>query len=239
MAVKNLLKLLWLSLLICLIVAGVVGPAGYSGAQGLSVGLASVLLLGMAIWVYLTVRVLGFNRKLSNLLKRLLAGDYETGIETKIPDELSRLVRQFNELGQRLRTYDKLRADKVSLNYRALDLIYRTVPEGVIIADLEKRTFKLNPVVQSLFNVKQESFSFDAIENQERNREFMALFKEASEQKKAAREGRVVLQLPMRDSSRKASVKIIPLKDAEEAVKLAIIFVRPHKAPQQVRKTQG
>jgi len=237
MIAKNSLKALWLSLLICLVIMAVIGPAGYFAIPGLSVGLIPVSLVGTAVWVYLTTRVLGFNRKLTRVLRRLLAGDYEVGIETKIQDELSGFAKQLNRLGEQLRTYDKLRAEKVSLSYRALDLIYRAVSQGVIIADLEKRTLKLNPVVQSLFNVKQESFSLESIESQEKNKEFMALFNQVAEQKTAVGEGAVVLQLPMRDSARKASVKIIPLKDAEEAVKLAIIFLDVHKPPGRARAT--
>ena len=227
MITKNLLKILWLGLLLCFGVACAVLLVCYSPVRHLSLVLLLLLLLGSAIWAYLTIKVLEFRKKLLNFLRQLLSGNYDVGIEIKSRDDLSKFLKLLNKLSDQLRIYDQLRVDRVSLNYRGLDLLYRTVSEGITLADMGKRVFKLNPVVQSLFNVKQERFSFDAIGNQQRNEEFVALFRQATEQEKVTKEGNVTLQLPMRDAVRDLFVRIIPLKDAQEVVQLAFIFIKP------------
>jgi signal transduction histidine kinase len=225
MIAKNVLSILWVCFLAGFVSAWLALLLACPAPSPSFLVSLFVLVLGMAIWSYLTVRILQFGKRLTDFLNLLLSGNYEVDIQTKREDELSSPVRLLSRLGDQIRTYDKLSAEKVSLSSRALELITKSVSEGVITADLEERTFGLNPTAQSLFNVTQGSFSFDSIENQEKNEGFMALFKQATQEEKVTKEGNAVLQLPMLESERNVVVKIIPLKDAEEAVKLAFIFV--------------
>lgn len=222
--IRHTLKILWGGLLICFWGTCAV-TVGYQ--RHLFTPILVVFLTGSALWGYLAVRIHTFGSNLAHVLRQLLSGNYEVGMEVKGSDELRRFARLVNKLSEQLVAYDTLRADRVSLNHRALDLMYRTVSEGIILADMEQRVFRLNPTVQSLFGVTQETFSFDAIENQQENEEFVVLFRQATDQEKIAREGRVVLHLPMHDAVRTLSVRIVPIKDVQEMVKLAFIFVQP------------
>lgn len=231
---KHLLKILWLGLLLGFLTACGILLVEHGAVRYLFWIFLGIGVFGILIWTYLTIRIWEFRKKMVDFVERLLAGNYEVGVQIEGRDEASDLVKLLSELGEQLRTYDRLRADRVSLNYRGLDLIYRTVSEGLILADMEKRVFRLNPAAQSLFNIKQEKFSFDAVENQEANRGFMILFEQATDRDRVPQEGPAVLQLPMRDAVRDLFVRIIPLKDAQEVVKLAFIFLRPGEATEPI-----
>ncbi|MGA1875171.1 MAG: hypothetical protein ACMUIA_06165 [bacterium] len=225
---KYLLRILWISELGCLIVGYIILLKVYAPSP-LVYGVFLVLFFwGLLSWLYITLRIFPFSRKLIQFVKKLLAGNYEVGLEKSYPleDEVAGLERLVNDLAERLRAYNRLCMDKVGFNYRALDLIYRTVSQGVIIADLENRIFRLNPVVRSLFEVEQASITFDSIEKQEENKPFMELLKDVVERQKVQKEGAVTLQLPVRRTKRNLLVIITPLKDKREMVRLAIIFIR-------------
>lgn len=187
-----------------------------------------VNLLFILTGTYLTLRLWFFRKRLVNFFRHLLSGDYTTGIKT-IPwleDEISALTRLANRVADQLRIYDELRADRTGLSYRALDVVFRTVQEGVIIANMEKSTFRLNPAVQSMFGVNQESFGFESIENQKENTRFVRTFMLTTLKDGVAREGKSVLRLPGPGLKRDVRFRIVPLKDKSEKVRLAMIFVQ-------------
>jgi len=225
---RYLVRILWIAELGCLTLGYTILLRICAPSALVYTALLALFFLGLLSWVYITLRIFAFNKKLIRFVKQLLAGNYEVGMEISFPfeDEVARLEKLVNGLGERLRAYDTLRMEKVGFNYRALDLIYRTVSQGIIIADIENRTFRLNPVVQSLFEVEQAYITFDSIEQQEENKPFMDLLIDVIERQKIQKEGTVTLQLPVRRTKRELLVIITPLKDKRETVRLAIIFVK-------------
>ena len=131
---RNLLKILWLSLLIGFASACLVAVSACTPPSPLSRAFLLILLLGGGAWTYLTVRILDFAKRLTGFLTLLVSGNYEADIQTRRKDELAGLVKLLSKLGDQLRTYDKLRAQKVSLTHRALELITRSVSEAIITA---------------------------------------------------------------------------------------------------------
>ena len=226
---KHFLKILWTFLILFYCIGFVFSVKEYSSFQAPFQILLSIFVTGLIVWIYLTIRLFIFKNKLTRFYKLLLSGDYEAGIKLGIQDirndEISKLSGLINKTGEQLRIYDKLRAERVRLSNRVLDIIYQNTTQGIIIANIERETFKLNPAAQSLFDIDQGNFSFDSIEKQEKNKEFTELFSYVITKGKVPQEDNVTIQLPVRDSQKKVSVKIIPIKDSEENVKLAIIFV--------------
>ncbi|MBN2058279.1 MAG: PAS domain-containing protein [Candidatus Saganbacteria bacterium] len=222
---KHLLKLLYLTVLVFFSLT----CAAYF--FGLSLWtfylLALLFLLALLSWLYLGLRVLVFRRQLVNFLRRILANDYSTGVRGGIwlGDEAADLGQLINKMADQLRAYDKLRMEKIALFHRAIDLIFRHVKEGMILVDVDRESLLLNPAVQEIFGIDQEKLSFDSIQKQENNKEFNKLFKQAVEQGKLIETCVVDLQLPIRNSRQNVCIRIVPLKDEAEKVRLAMIFV--------------
>ena len=227
--IKNLIKICWVYFFAAFV-------AGYmlflNPALRLDPYVTFIFALGVVIWGFLTLRAVRFRRKLVNFLKHLLSGDYKTGIKVNIflDDEIKELGQLINKAVDQLVRYDELRAEKVFLNFRALQVISRNMQEGVIIADLDNEIFEFNTAAQGLFDIKQERITYNAVRKEEGNRDFVRLFKQATLEEKVPKEEKVVFQLPMRNLRKELLIKVIPLKDQNEEVRLALVFIKEEKA---------
>ncbi|RJO65554.1 MAG: PAS domain-containing protein [Candidatus Omnitrophota bacterium] len=224
----NLIKIFWLSLLVCLSLGYYLLFRMYRFSGPLYEVLLALFVLAVIFWLYIAIRVLIVRKKIVLVLKRILFNEYETGIRVseRIDDEVTHLERLINRTCEQLRVYDALRVERIDLISRAMDTVYHHIQEGIIIADLEKKNLRANPAAREIFGIEQETITFESIEKQERNRDFMEFFKNAVEREKILKEGVVTLQMPIRNASRQVALKIFPLKDKEETVKLAVIFIR-------------
>jgi len=186
-----------------------------------------VFAAGFVSWVYFTVRIFSFRQKLALFVKRIIANEYKAGIKIShfCEDEVSVISRQINKMADQLVVYDGLQRDRISVITRALDIVYHTVKEGIVIFDAKKNEFRFNPIMQSVFEVEQETVSYEAISLQPGNREFVSVLRSAIEKGAVVANARVRLELPVRQTHRELVISINPVKDRNEAVDMAIIFV--------------
>jgi len=221
----NLLKILWFLLPIFGLAAGWVVWPEIQPAVRLCI--ATLFALSLLCWGYLTRRVFGFHKRMFLFLRRLLAGDYETGIRTRkhFPDEISNLESIGNQVADRLRIYDRLRADRVAIHARALDLLLIRSKDGLITADIEKEIFLFNPVAQKMLYIKRKSFSFESVLKPAANEGFKRLFQRAVSGRKVNTEGNCLLQLPGMSAPIPLSSLIMPLRDRDETVRFAVITI--------------
>lgn len=223
----NLLKMLWFFLPICWLVGGLlVWPTVEPPLRWSLLILSALFLL---CWSYLTLRVFGFRKRMFLFLRRLLAGDYETGIRTRerFTDEISKLETLSNQVADRLRIYDRLRADRVSIHARVLDLLLIHSQEGLITANVEKEIFLFNPVAQKRLGIKRKSFSFESILKPTSNETFSRLFAQAVTGRKVNTRGHCALQLPGMSAPVNASFLVMPLRDRDETVRFAVLTIEP------------
>lgn len=225
----NLLKLLWLLLLI----AGIstVWLALPETEPPLLWGFAALALLTLFCWVWLTVRLFSFRNRFFNFLRKLYSGDYEAGIKTRrlVTDELAEIEDLANGLAGRLRAYDRLRADRVSIHARTLDLIMRHTSDRFITADMEKESFVINPAAQKFLGILRKSFAFEAVLKPKANETFAYLFHKASKGRKSNTEGSAYLQLPGMDEPLRMHALMMPLRDRDENVRSVLIFLSEKK----------
>lgn len=235
----NLLKLLWLLLLI----------SGISAAwltlpeiePPLLWGLLAIILLMLFCWIWLTVRLYSFRSRFFNFLRRLYSGDYEAGIKAGrfAADELSEIEALANGLAERLRAYDRLRADRVSVQARMLDLILRHTSDRFMTADAEKETFVINPAAQKFLGITRKSFAFEAVLKPSTNKTFAYLFHKASKAQKSNTEGSAGLQLPGMDEPLRMHVLMMPLRDRDEEVRSVLIYLGEKNATDLKQHLRG
>jgi nitrogen fixation/metabolism regulation signal transduction histidine kinase len=224
---KHTMKILWLFVVlsfaaVCQVIFGRIKlspPAVYLYYFAFAAGFLS--------WLYLTLRIFSFRQNLIRFVRRILANEYEAGIKIShlCEDEVSALSRQINKMAEQLVVYDGLQRDRISVMTRALDIVCHTVKSGIVIFDINKNEFRFNPGVQAVFEVEQEAIAYEAIALQPGNREFVRVLKSAIEKGAIVSNVRVSLELPVRKTQRDLFISITPVKDKNEAVDLAIIFV--------------
>lgn len=225
---RNAIKILWFILLaIILTCFSELYKVHISSARLISYSYILLFVLGLISWLYITWRILAFWKKLAVFLEHILANEYETGIKIDftVEDEVTRLEKLVNKVSDQLRAYDNLRVERISSLNDQVSVLIRNAKEGIIVVDIDKQAFELNPVVQSMFEMEREFISFDSIKSLEENKKFIELFENCVEKDKVIKEGNVPLQFPIRNTIRQVYVKIFPLKDNDENVKRAIIFI--------------
>lgn len=222
---KKLLTILWVTLPLCWILNSIIAWVyGNVYVKGIHLAIA---ILFFSCWIYLTWRCAGFKKRLFHFLRLLLSGDYETGIRTKdhFIDEISSLENLANDVSERLRIYDRLRADRVSVHSRALNLLLQRAKEGQILAHIEKGTFTINPAAQQTLSIQRNNFSFESVLQASENEAFRTLFEQVIEKKKVNTEGKCHLQLPGMQQPIPLSLLFLPLRDRDEVVTFAIIII--------------
>jgi len=229
----NLLQILWFLMPLCGLIAGLsVWP---QAAVHVRWSFTVFFALGMLCWGYLTVRIIGFRIRLFNFLRQLLAGDYEAGIRTRrrFTDEISRLEALANRFAERLQTYDRLRADRVSIQARAFDLLLDHSPEPLAAVDVQQEAFLFNPAAQKALGIERKNFSFESVIKPDINSEFRDLFNDAVSGRKIRTDGFSWLQLPGMSDPVYIGVDFIPLRDRDEEVRFALLSI---KVPQAHKK---
>lgn len=197
-----------------------------------------VSALGLLCWGYLSIRLIGFRVRLFKFLRRLLNNDYEAGIRTRRrhTDEISRLEGLANRVSERLLAYDRLRAERVSLQTRVFDLILDRSAEPLAAVDVQKEVFLLNPAAQKVLGIERKNFSFESVIKPDINQDFGELFNDAVSGRKTLTEGFSWLQLPGMSDPVYIGVQFTPLRDRNEEVCFALLSI---KAPKTQKKEES
>jgi len=222
---SNFIKIIWILFTACAVIFALIG---WLEAEPPTSGVLMVLALVMlGCWFGLTIRLLTFRNKLHHFLRRLLANDYEAGIRSRklINDEVSRIEDMANKFAEQLREYDRLRADRVSVQARALDLTLRNSREMLVTANTEKETLVFNPAAQKKLGISGKSWPFEAILKPKENATFARLFNRSVSQSKLNAEGHCQLKMPGMDNSVQLHVLILPLRDRDETVRFVLIVL--------------
>jgi len=214
-------------------VAGVAVIGWLEAEPPASGGLLALASIIMVVWIGLTIRLLRFRQKPYRFFRRLLAGDYEAGIRSgkRFHDELSHVEDIANQFADRLREYDRLRADRVSVQARALDLILRTSREMMVTADVEKETLVFNPAAQKTLGISGKSWPFEVILKPKDNATFARLFNRSIYGSKLNTEGKCRLKMPGMENPVVLHSLILPLRDRDETVRFALIILDDVQPP--------
>lgn len=185
-------------------------------------------ILGFVFWAYLALRLNEFSRKFRKFSRQIIDGNYETGIQPSrlVRDEVCSLEGLINKIADRLRYFDALRAQKVALSTRAREIMHERSSGPIVIADVDAAIFRFNKDARLLFGVDVDELSFESVEKRPENAEFVAFFRNALERDKVPHEARIRITLPIRAVSHESVIEIVPIKDREEKVRIALIFLR-------------
>lgn len=234
--IPNLLQILWFLMPLCGLTAGlIVWPQAEEPVRW---SLYVFFALGLLCWSYLTLRIVGFRIRLFKFLRKILANDYDAGIRTRtrFTDEVSRLEGLANRVAERLQTYDRLRAERVSIHARALELLLDRSAEQLAIMDIQQEVFLFNPAAQKALGIARKSFSFESVLKPDINKEFSNLFNDAVSGRKTLTEGFSRLQLPGMSDPVYVGLQFTPLRDRDEAVRFALLSIN---VPQTQKKQES
>lgn len=178
--------------------------------------------------MYLFLRLCFAKKRMESFLELLLRGDFKAGMGGGkwIKDEITEIAEMSNKVGESLFRFEKLRAERVALSHAVLEIIFNRISEPAILIDIEEKTLKFNPALQSLYGVFMNKITFSAVENQSLNTKFNRHLTLSLVRDKIEKKFEAVLQLPGMGKSLKLNFHIFPVKGNDENVKYALMFVR-------------
>lgn len=229
MNIPHLRTILWFLLPGCILLAGLLSLSNPHNGLSQSLSLLALHTIALLCWAWLSLRLLGFRKRFEAFMRRLVAGDYETGmrISAQCQDELHALEQLANKLSDRLRTYDALRVNRISMLARSLDLVLRQTHESFATANPTKQTVQFNPAAQQQLGIPEKTWTFDAILKPEPNAAFARLMQQALDKADTHPSGACQLLLPGMTTPVTFQAHFIPLRDNEEAVQFCLIALDP------------
>nr|YP_009774148.1 drug sensory protein A [Caulacanthus okamurae]QIZ74765.1 drug sensory protein A [Caulacanthus okamurae] len=117
------------------------------------------LAIFVSIWLMVTIGV-SFNilmitepvKQLLAGVKNIASGNFNQKINLNYDSELSGLILGFNEMAEKLNSYEEKNVDKLMLEKMKLETIVSTIADGAILVDTELRLLFANQVALKAFN---------------------------------------------------------------------------------------
>nr|QVY58086.1 drug sensory protein A [Eucheuma denticulatum] len=85
-------------------------------------------------------------------VKNIASGNFNQRIELSFDGEIGDLILNFNEMAERLESYEKKNVDKLMLEKMKLEAIVDTIADGAILVDTELRLLFINQIAIKAFN---------------------------------------------------------------------------------------
>lgn len=85
-------------------------------------------------------------------LKRVAAGDFSRQINSKFDGDVGDLIFSFNEMSERLESYEKYSVEQLASQQIKLETLVSTIADGAILVDTELRLLFVNQTAIKVFN---------------------------------------------------------------------------------------
>jgi len=176
-----------------------------------------ILLLAYSLFKYIN-----FFKSLNEKFNLVYSGTFSIKGEVS-EDELGKIILRFQEVMERVKKYDDIRASRISVLRKLTILILKNIKEYIGILDHEKEIFYVNEALKNKLNIEEDEFKWQIIINNPDNLEFKKIFEEYI-LKKENTECKKEFYFPSKEAKLFTDIRIIPVKD--EAGSLArTIFI--------------
>jgi len=117
----------------------------------------------VSIWVMVILgavfNALTITQPIKELLlgvKNIAAGNFSQRIDLPLGGELAELILNFNEMAERLETYDEQNIEELTAEKAKLETLVATIADGAVLLDTDMRVILTNPTARSLFGWEQD-----------------------------------------------------------------------------------
>jgi two-component system, OmpR family, sensor histidine kinase NblS len=112
----------------------------------------------VSIWVMVILgavfNALTITQPIKELLfgvKNIAAGNFKQRIDLPLGGELAELILNFNEMAERLETYDEQNIEELTAEKAKLETLVTTIADGAVLLDTDMRVILANPTARSIF----------------------------------------------------------------------------------------
>lgn len=84
-------------------------------------------------------------------VKNIAAGNFKQRIDLPLGGELGELILNFNEMAERLESYDEQNIEELTAEKAKLETLMSTIADGAVLLDTNMRVILANPTAQRIF----------------------------------------------------------------------------------------
>ncbi len=97
-------------------------------------------------------------------VKNIAAGNFQQRIDLPLGGELGELILNFNEMAERLESYDEQNIEELTAEKAKLETLVSTIADGAVLLDTNLRVILANPTAQRIFGWEGKITGRDALE---------------------------------------------------------------------------
>nr|YP_010485101.1 two component sensor kinase [Hypnea cervicornis]UVW80795.1 two component sensor kinase [Hypnea cervicornis] len=119
------------------------------------VSIAIFVSIWLMVIIGIAFNILTLTEPIKQLLlgiKNISSGNFNQRIDLSFDGELGDLIVGFNDMAERLESYEKKNVDKLMLEKMKLETIVSTIADGAILVDTELRLLFVNQIAIKAFN---------------------------------------------------------------------------------------
>ncbi|WP_009631405.1 two-component system sensor histidine kinase NblS [Synechocystis sp. PCC 7509] len=90
-------------------------------------------------------------KELSTGVKNIAAGNFKQRIDLPLSGELGELIFSFNEMAEKLESYDEQNIDELTAEKAKLETLVSTIADGAVLLDADLRVILVNPTARRIF----------------------------------------------------------------------------------------
>jgi two-component system, OmpR family, sensor histidine kinase NblS len=137
--------------------AGINPNPAVVASSGLTRDVAIAVFISIWIMVILggVMNAITITRPIKELLvgvKNIASGNFKQRVDLPFGGELGELINSFNEMAERLSSYEEQNIEELTAEKAKLDTLMSTIADGAILLDTEMRVILVNPTARHLFN---------------------------------------------------------------------------------------
>ncbi len=112
------------------------------------VSIWSMVILGAATNTLIITKPI---KELATGVKSIASGNFQQRIDLPFGGELGELIRSFNEMAMRLKSYEEQNIEELTAEKAKLETLVSTIADGAILLDSEMKVVLVNPAAAKLF----------------------------------------------------------------------------------------
>lgn len=90
-------------------------------------------------------------KELSTGVKNIAAGNFKQRIDLPLSGELGELIFSFNEMAEKLESYDEQNIDELTAEKAKLETLVSTIADGAVLIDADLQVILVNPTARRIF----------------------------------------------------------------------------------------
>lgn len=128
----------------------------------------------LAVFVFIWVMVilggvfnaLTITRPIKELLdgvKNIATGNFQQRIDLPFGGELGELILNFNEMAERLESYQEQNIDELTSEKAKLETLVATIADGAVLLDTDLKVILVNPTAKKIFNWDEQAIAGETV----------------------------------------------------------------------------